>query len=231
MAKKSTNFYAVLGVQPEVSASEIKKAYRKLAKNHHPDFGYSGQSVRERDRATELMMKINEAYETLADKVKREKYDALIGANGRGNGRFKATVFTEVDEGETRELFLRQIFLPSRSAIVKVIAKYKNELHTLSSDIYDDELVGNFEKYVDELEAVLRKASNNLSSRRVPGSLNAAVRMMRYCIAQGVDGLDELRFFCQNYDYNHLHMAENLFRESTDLARKALQLSKSCYGS
>ncbi len=228
MVKKPTNFYAVLGLQPDVSASEIKKAYRKLAKKNHPDFGYSGQSEPERDRATELMMKLNEAYETLADKVKREQYDTLIGANGRGKGRFKATVFTEVDEGETRELYLRQIFHPSRAAIVRVLAKYKQNLEVLSSDIYDEQLVADFEKYVDEIEIALRKASTSLSSRKVPGSLNAAVAMMRYCIAQGVDGLDELRYFCQNYDYDHLHMAQNLFRESTDLARKALQLSKSC---
>ena len=111
------------------------------------------------------------------------------------------------------------------------MAKYKEELQLLSSDIYDDVLVAQFEKYVDEVEDTLRKSSTTLSSKPVPGSLHAAVRMMRYAIAQGSDALDELRYFCQNYDYNHLHMAENLFRESTDLARKALQLSKSCYGS
>ena len=115
MAKKATNFYAVLGVKPEVSASEIKRAYRKLAKTHHPDFGYSGQSAKERDRANEFMMKLNEAYETLADKRKRAEYDSMIGANGR-NGTYKATVFTEVDEGELREILLAQQF-PSSASI------------------------------------------------------------------------------------------------------------------
>lgn len=50
--------------------------------------------------------------------------------------------------------------------------------------------------------------------------------MMRYSIAQAVDGLEEARRFCQNYDYNHLHMAGNLFKESNELSRKALQLTK-----
>ncbi len=109
-----------------------------------------------------------------------------------------------------------------------MIAKYKKELHDLSFDIYDDELIRHFAKYVDELEDVLRQASTALSSRCVPGSLDAAVQMMRYCIAQAADALDELRHFCRNYDYNHLHMAENLFRQATDLSRKALQLTKSC---
>ena len=50
--------------------------------------------------------------------------------------------------------------------------------------------------------------------------------MMRYCIAQAVDGLEELQHFCQNYDYSHLHMAQNLFKEATELSRKAMQLTK-----
>lgn len=227
MANERTNYYQMLGVQPEVSLLEIKRAYRRLAKSNHPDIHLSKKNDHERDKATEFMMRLNEAYETLADKKKRAAYDTLIGANGRGKGRLRAPL-EPLDEGETRELFLRQIFHPSRSAIVKVLAKYKKQLSDLSLDIYDDVLVAEFERYVDEVEAVLRKSSTSLSSRRVPGSLDAAVQIMRYSIAQAVDGLDELRRFCQNYDYDHLHMAQNLFKEATDLSKKALQLTKSC---
>jgi molecular chaperone DnaJ len=227
MANTLVNFYVLLGVEPEVSASEIKNAYRRLAKSHHPDFGYHELSDSERNSATEFMMRLNEAYETLADKAKRAAYDSLIGANRHNRIRAAAKVFHESDEGEHRELYVRQIFLPSRSAIVKVISKYKQQLVDLSQDIYDEELLAEFEKYVNEVEVVLRRASTALSSRVVPGSLNAAVQMMRYCIAQAVDALDELQRFCQNFDYDHLHMAQNLFRESIDLSRKALELSKS----
>ncbi|MGC5075301.1 J domain-containing protein, partial [Escherichia coli] len=69
MANTLVNFYVVLGVEPEVSASEIKKAYRRLAKSHHPDFGYDTRTDSERNSATEFMMRLNEAYETLADKT------------------------------------------------------------------------------------------------------------------------------------------------------------------
>lgn len=217
----------MLGVQPEVSFLEIKRAYRRLAKSNHPDIHLSKKSDHETNRAHEFMMRLNEAYETLADKKKRAEYDMLIGANGSGRGRLRAPL-EPLDEGETRELFLRQIFHPSRTSIVKVLSKYKKQLTDLSLDIYDDLLVQEFEVYVDELESVLRKASTSLSSRRVPGSLDAGVQMMRYSIAQAADGLDELRRFCQNYDYDHLHMAQNLFKESNELSKKALQLTKSC---
>lgn len=225
MAKQTVNFYQMLGVQPEVSALEIKKAYRRLAKTNHPDLKHVGESESERDKATEFMMHLNEAYETLADKKKRAEYDTLIAAKSRVKAGSK---LEPLNEGEVRELFLRQIFMPSRSAIVKVLKKYKKELTDLSLDIYDDELVENFTAYVDEVESTLLKSANSFSSRPVPRSLDAAVQMMRYAIAQASDGLDELKRFCQNYDYDHLHMAQNLFRESTDLSRQALQLTKSC---
>jgi molecular chaperone DnaJ len=172
------------------------------------------------------MMRLNEAYETLADKKKRAEYDTLIAAKARARSGAK---LEPLNEGETRELFLRQVFMPSRTAIVKVLKKYKKELTDLSLDIYDDQLVENFTVYVEEVEQTLLKSANSLSSRPVPRSLDAAVQMMRFAIAQAADGLDELKRFCQNYDYDHLHMAQNLFRESSDLSRQALQLTKSCY--
>ncbi len=213
----------MLGLAPEVTALEIKRAYRALVKNHHPDVEYHGQDVTERNRATEYMMQINEAYETLIDKSKRAAYDSLLSADGRGR---RTARFTDLNEAEDREVYLRMNFHPARQSILRVMKKYKRQLSDLSLDIYDDELVAAFEKYVDEVEDTLRKASQSLSARAVPSSLDGAVTMMRYAIAQAVDGLDEMRRFCQNYDYDHLHMAMNLFRESSDLSRQGLQLSK-----
>ncbi len=63
-------FYAVLGLQPGSSAAEIKRAYRRLARRHHP-------GINPGDRAAEaLFQRISEAYETLADPMRRQRYDA-----------------------------------------------------------------------------------------------------------------------------------------------------------
>ncbi|CAN5716559.1 J domain-containing protein [soil metagenome] len=223
MQKRQTNYYQMLGLAPEVTPLEIKRAYRALVKNHHPDVDYNGRDVSERDRATEFMMQINEAYETLIDKSKREAYDTLISSDHLGR---RMARFTDLNESENREVYLRMNFHPARQSMLHVMKKYKRQLSDLSLDIYDDELVATFEKYVDEVEDTLRKASQSLSARVVPGSLDGAVTMMRYSIAQAVDGLEEMRRFCQNYDYDHLHMAGNLFRESSDLSKQGLQLSK-----
>jgi curved DNA-binding protein len=63
------DYYKTLGVKKNASADEIKKAFRKLARKHHPD-------VNQGDKAAEEKFKdINEAYEVLSDEDKRAKYD------------------------------------------------------------------------------------------------------------------------------------------------------------
>ena len=70
------DYYATLGVAKTASEKEIKQAYRKLARKHHPD-------VNPGDKSAESKFKsINEAYEVLGDPAKRKKYDEL-GANWR----------------------------------------------------------------------------------------------------------------------------------------------------
>jgi molecular chaperone DnaJ len=77
------DFYKVLGVSKDISAADLKKAYRKLARQYHPD---STQG----DTAKEAKFKeISEAYSVLSDKDQREEYDQ-IRAMGSGGARFQA---------------------------------------------------------------------------------------------------------------------------------------------
>lgn len=68
------DYYKILGVPKTASEKDIKKAYRKLAAQYHPDKNPNDQA------AEEKFKEINEANEVLSDKEKREKYDTL-GSN------------------------------------------------------------------------------------------------------------------------------------------------------
>ncbi len=64
------DYYKILGVTQQASAKEIKAAYRKLAKQYHPDV------VRGDKEKEDFMREIGEAYSFLGDEEKRKKYDA-----------------------------------------------------------------------------------------------------------------------------------------------------------
>jgi curved DNA-binding protein CbpA len=63
------NYYIILGVKNTASSEEIKQAFRKLAKQYHPDKNHGKNS------AEELFKEVQEAYAVLSDYEKRKKYD------------------------------------------------------------------------------------------------------------------------------------------------------------
>ncbi len=101
------NYYDILGVKKDASADEIKKAFRRLARKHHPDAGGTEEKFKE----------INEAYEVLSDAEKREQYDQYgayfgghvpPGAGGPGpGGAWPGGGFTyeHVDLGDLGDIF------------------------------------------------------------------------------------------------------------------------------
>jgi DnaJ-class molecular chaperone len=71
MAVQFKDYYEILGVPKNASEKEIKSAYRKLARQHHPDVNPGDQQAAERFR------EVAEAYEVLSDPEKRKRYDSL----------------------------------------------------------------------------------------------------------------------------------------------------------
>src|SRR5579859_589984 len=76
------DYYKILGVPRTASDVEIKKAFRKLAREYHPDV------AKNKKQAEEKFKDINEAYEVLGDASKRKKYDEL-GANWSSGSEFR----------------------------------------------------------------------------------------------------------------------------------------------
>ena len=92
------DFYQVLGVARSASDDEIKKAYRKLAMQYHPDRNNGSKDAEERFKA------ITEAYDVLRDSNKRAVYDRYGEAGLRGGGGFH-----HVDLSEALSIFMRDL--------------------------------------------------------------------------------------------------------------------------
>jgi curved DNA-binding protein len=82
MSVQFKDYYAVLGVPRTASDADLKKAFRKLAREYHPDV------AKDKKRAEEKFKEINEAYEVLGDPAKRKQYDEL-GPNWKAGSEFR----------------------------------------------------------------------------------------------------------------------------------------------
>ena len=84
------DYYSILGVSKTANESEIKRAFRKLARQYHPDMNPNDS------KAEAKFKEINEAYEVLSDASKRQKYDQFgqywsqVGSGQPGAGGFDA---------------------------------------------------------------------------------------------------------------------------------------------
>ena len=79
------NYYEILGIDKNATEEDIKKAFRKMAVQYHPD-KQQGKSDADKKAAEEKMKEVNEAYQVLSDKEKRQQYDTYGTADPNGFG-------------------------------------------------------------------------------------------------------------------------------------------------
>jgi molecular chaperone DnaJ len=99
------DFYAALGLAQNATAGDVKKAYRKLARVHHPDANPGDSSAERRFK------EIGEAYAVLSDPEQRQQYDA-IRSMARGGARFTAGGGPGAGQGAGFEDMLGNLFGP-----------------------------------------------------------------------------------------------------------------------
>ena len=109
MAKR--DYYEVLGLSKGASAAEIKKAYRKLSKQYHPD-------INKEEGAEEKFKEITEAYEVLSDDNKKAQ---LLGEKSFGKGIIQS-IFPINNGGKTEgiKMTVAEYFGPNGTKIHKV---------------------------------------------------------------------------------------------------------------
>jgi len=230
-----SNHYEILDIDPAASQAEIKQAYRRLAKQFHPD---SNREIANNDRIT----KINAAYEILGDPQRRQSYDRELSFSGRVRSagaygestsswsRQQRTAAAQKqyrqrrtgrDTDEQLQRWLNQVYQPVNRMLSYVLNPLREQIDELSADPFDDELLEDFQTYLDDCRDYLQKAQCSFRSMPNPSNVAGVAAHLYYCLNQVGDGIDELERFTSSYDEHYLHTGQELFRIAKGLRREA----------
>jgi molecular chaperone DnaJ len=215
------NLYQILGVAPSATAQEIKQAYRQLAKQFHPD---SQTQFSDHERITQ----VNAAYEVLGDPRQRSHYDQhRHGQTERRQERTKASQDYHRQQQTSRDTehhlqdWIRHVYHPVEAQLSKIMNPLQAEIRALAADPYDDDLMADFQDYLDLCRVHLRKARSLFHSYANPSPVASVAANLYYCLNQLEDGLDEFERFTACYDDHYLSTGRELFRICIGLRREA----------
>ncbi|PSB02699.1 J domain-containing protein [Merismopedia glauca] len=213
------NHYQTLQIKPSATLSEIKQAYRRLVKLCHPDVK-GAKSDRHQIR------EINAAYEVLSDSHQRANYDRkLFEQNETRNHQQSNSNFSQRPTGQKADdevqRWLKQVYLPVNQLIARIINPLVAQIDALSADPFDDDLMTDFQMYLDDCRHYLNQAQKLFRSLPNPYILAGTAANLYYCLNQLGDAVEEFNFFTLNYDDNYLHSGQEMFRIAAGLKREA----------
>ena len=174
------DFYRVLGVSREVSDDTIKKAYRKLVFEHHPDRNPDSKEAEARIR------EINAAYEIIGDPEKRRNYDRLNWGDEFREDVVDVSVILEEMEKKLFDEGRKELF----AVLVKDVARIKAELAVIRERTVADQGYDSFkediihERAAEVMEEFLTEEMDGRRQRLV----DVATQMM---VSQGVVGRND----------------------------------------
>lgn len=216
----TSNHYQTLELHESASQADIKRAYHRLAKQHHPD------SRTDRQGDHEHIAKINAAYEILGDPKARKHYDAQrhSGRPQRASdisAQYKQRQKANKQADDALTTWIRSVYNPIDRLIGKIISPLNSEVRSLSADPFDDELMDVFQAYLEDCRELLEKAKQKFKSMANPSQTATVAANLYYCLNQLEDGIEEIERFTFTYDESYLHTGQELFRIAKQLRREA----------
>ncbi|AFY58035.1 DnaJ-class molecular chaperone with C-terminal Zn finger domain [Rivularia sp. PCC 7116] len=221
-----SNHYEILNVDRNASQAEIKQAYRRLVKLFHPD-------VNQKKEDKEQIIRINAAYEVLGDIKSRQSYDRQLHYSFEKNKKkrnertqtaqqqYNKRRKTRRNADEQVEEWLRFVYQPVNRFVSDILNSWEDQIEKLAADPFDDELLEEFQNYLQDCKEKLKQAQNNFSSLPNPPNLARAAAHFYYTLNQIGDGLGELEYFPLNYDESYLHAGQEMFLIATQLYYEA----------
>lgn len=221
-----SNHYETLNIDRNASQAEIKQAYRRLVKLFHPD-------VNQETTDSEQIIRINAAYEVLSDTQSRQSYDRQLlysfkksnstrqQRTQRAQQQYKKRRKTGRNADEQVEQWLRSVYQPVNRFVYGILDSLDEQIDKLAADPFDDELLENFQDYLQSCTEDLKQAQTSFRSLPNPPSLARAAAHLYYTLNQIGDALGEMKYFPLNYDESYLHAGQEMFRIATQLYYEA----------
>ena len=208
----TNNYYNELGVSRNASKSEIKSAYRSLAKKYHPDTGGSNDKF----------LAIQVAWETLNDPQKKTIYDKTLSFHEESDSKRYENWSLEIkSNGNSSTIkdndiknWILNTYQPLNRLLTQVIKPLNQEIRALSADPYDDELMEKFCEYISKSQKKIHKVSEVYKSRVVPSSVSSLGLDLYHCYSQVQDALDQLERYTQGYVDDYLFDGKQMMKEA-----------------
>jgi len=217
------NHYDTLHITSTATSAEIKQSYRRLVKLFHPD---SNQKTAD----PEQIVRINIAYEVLSDPQQRRTYDRKLHQTDLDNRQQRSAEAqtnyhhrrqTGQDADAQLQQWLKQVYVPVNRLLYHILSPLAEQIEELSADPFDDELMTDFQTYLEDCRHYLNQAQLTFRSLPNPATVAGVAAHLYYCLNQLGDGIEDLNLFTLNYDDHYLHTGQELFRIAAGLRREA----------
>ncbi len=230
------NHYQTLQVHPQATQAEIKESYRQLAKQFHPD-------VCPEEDGHKRIVEINAAYEILGDRKRRQSYDQYLvhphaGISDdpdweaqrervhRAQDQYRQQRQTQDDADRDLKNWIKTVYQPVYRLMNQILKPLKQEIHKLSADPFDDELMEDFLAYLETCQTKFKQADGCLRSRPNPAITAGVAAHLYYALNHISDALEDLETFTMSYNEHYLHTGHELFRMANKLRLETSDMLK-----
>ena len=226
------NPYAELGVTAQATQAELKAAYRRLVKQHHPDAGGDPERI----------LALNAAWELVGDAECRRQFDrnhaggysglqadAVAEARRRGARNARASRAASAASGQGAAAddalvhWLQTVYAPVDRQLGQVINPFPAQLRALSADPYDDTLMEAFCAYIETSQHKLEKVKLLYQSLPVPASARGFGLSLYHCLSEVEDAINELERYTMGYVDSYLHDGREMLREAKQRRQRLQQ--------
>ena len=206
--------YQILKVHPSAKLEEIKKAYRKPVKIHHPDKG--GDSA--------VMLEINSAWEILKKKHKDLNLNKVNNSKVYNQNEYKRETNNHSKPEDLKKWF-QNVYIPIDKLLGQIINPLGSKIRDLSADPYDEILMDSFCLYLEQSKNKITKIKKIYTSFACPSIIRDFSLDLYHCLSHVEDGINELERYTMGYVDNYLHDGKAMIAFAKK-KRKFLQSNK-----